>query len=313
MNAQPDPLEDRPAITRLPPMHALEAFESAARLSTFAAAAEELSVTQSAISHRIRLLEEHLGARLFVRVHRQVVLTPQGEQFLRGVREAMAQVANAAARIHARPGVALRITAAPSIAAHFLIPRMHRLIERMPELELEVDTSERVNDLNTEHFDVAVRLGAGTWAGCECEALLEERIRAFASPGYAAGFAAPRTFQALERAALIHNRSFSWTQWLRTTRGPVAIAARGRGMRFHEHRAATDAAVHGLGVVLSNDLIVMDARRRGLLVPFLDRDASFNRHYFAVYRPQHERIATIKAFIAWLREVIADEMARAPV
>jgi LysR family glycine cleavage system transcriptional activator len=289
-------------------MHALEAFEAAARLGTFAQAAEALFVTQSAISHRIRQLEESLGARLFVRVHKQVVLTPQGETFLAGVREAMQHIATAAAGVRGRPGRKVRITATPSAASAVILPRLAMLLERMPDLDLEIDTSERVNDLADGRFDLAVRMGGGTWPGLASERLSEERVGAYASPAYAGKFGRVRTLRTLERAALVHSRPFPWPQWLRAVGGPVQLAARTTGVHFHEHRAAIDAATHGLGVVLSNRLTSIEARRAGRLVPFVPETVDLRRDYYAAWVPASGRKEVVRAVVAWLRDAFAETL-----
>src|SRR4051794_4247312 len=151
------------APRRLPPMHAITAFESVARLGTFAQAAEELCVTQSAISHRIRLLEEHVGTPMFVRVHKHVVLTAQGERFLTGVREAMRHLGSAAAALGSVGLSKLRISSAPALASQILIPHLHDLLQKHEQLQLEIDTSSRLVDLRDGEYDVALRFGSGPW------------------------------------------------------------------------------------------------------------------------------------------------------
>src|SRR4051812_35218137 len=193
-------------IRRLLPMHALAAFEAAARLQTFARAAEELCVTQSAISHRIRQLEDHLGVKLFVRVHKQVVLTPPGQAFLREVRESMRRLAAASARVNDRPARKLRVTSSPALASTVLIPHLKDYFDQCGYVDLEIDTSARVMDLEDDRFDLALRFGTGNWPGHAAELLVEEQIAALASPAYAQGFGRNRTVSDLSRAALISSK-----------------------------------------------------------------------------------------------------------
>lgn len=288
-----------PAALRLPPMHALAAFEAAARLGTFAQAAEELCVTQSAISHRIRSLEEHLAAPMFVRVHKQVLLTPQGERFLDGVREAMRHLGTAAASVASGAQARLRITSSPALASQVLIPNLREFLQQHEGLQLEIDTSTRVTDMQEGGYDVALRFGSGPWPGLEQQLLLRETIIALASPAYAASFGSRRTRASLAKATLIHSSFFSWQSWLRSV-GSSLSPARSSGVTFHEPGGALDAAVHGLGVVLANQLMTLDLRQRRLLVPFVDASVDMRRHYYAVYRDDSPRSATIRAFLAWL-------------
>ena len=209
-------------------MHALAAFEAAARLQTFARAADELCVTQSAISHRIRQLEEHFGVRLFVRVHKQVVLTPPGQAFLTEVRESMRRLGDAAARVSDQPAKQLRVTASPALAFAVLIPHLKEYFERSGYVDLEIDTSTPVLDLGDNRFDLALRFGTGNWPGVVAELLVEEKLFALASPAYARSFGAKRTFADLSKATLIHSKAFSWNQWFRSVGNP-SLRRRRRG------------------------------------------------------------------------------------
>lgn len=289
---------------RLPPMHALAAFEAAARLSTFARAAEELCVTQSAVSHRIRQLEEHLGVRLFVRVHKQVVLTPPGQAFLAEVRDSMQRLSRAAARVTDKPADSLRITASPALAFTVIIPHLKDYLERHGHVDLEIDTSARLADMTEDRFDLGLRTGAGHWPGCVAELLAEERIMALASPDYIGGFGKRRGLADLARATLIHNKSFSWQQWFRSA-GIVQAPALPAGLTFVDVAGAVDAAVHGLGVVLANRGTTVEARRHGRLLPFVDHAANLGRHYFGVYRADSPRLDTIRGFLDWIKPLVA--------
>lgn len=290
-------------------MHALAAFEAAARLDSFARAADELCVTQSAVSHRIRQLEEHLGVRLFLRVHKHVLLTPHGERFLVGVREAMQQLAAAAAGVaEQRPARRLRVTCAPALASQILIPRLKSYLDRSDPLDIEIDTSTRMAELADEGFDLALRLGRAPWPGYEAELIAEERVVACCSPDYAARFGNVRHAGMLERATLIHGKPFSWAQWTRRVSGrPIALPP-SSGLVFQEVWAAIDAATHGLGVVLSNQVSALEARRAGRLVPFVAESVDLQRHYYGVYRADSARLDAIRHFLDWFGPLVRDEL-----
>jgi DNA-binding transcriptional LysR family regulator len=284
-------------------MHALTAFEAAARLGSFAKAAEELCLTQSAISHRIRLLEEHLSARMFVRVHNQVVLTHQGERFLDSVRQAI-RTLNTGADSVTSVQERLRVTSTPAVAAQILIPRLHEFLNAHPDLELEIDTSGKVVDMLTDTYDVALRYGTGPWPGLEQQLLLKEAVVALASPEYRSRFDAIADKGArLSSAALIHCRSFSWQAWERSVDYSFEVSQAG-GLNFGEVAAAMNAAVHSLGVVLSTHLASLDLRKRGLLVPYVDDEVDVRQHYYILYRRDSSRMRQVQAFAAWVLDCI---------
>lgn len=284
-------------------MHALAAFEAAARLQTFSKAAEEICVTQSAISHRIRQLEEHLGVKLFVRVHKQVVLTPPGQAFLTEVRESMERLSQASARVSDLPVKRLRITASHALAFSVLIPHLNEFFERSGYVDLEIDTSSRVLDLDDDRFDLALRFGTGNWPGYATELLVEEQVIALASPKYAAKFGRKRSIADLTKAALIHSKPFSWSFWFKSLGYPLPTSTT-KGLVFVDVAAAVDAAAHGLGVVLANRGASAPARRNGNLVPFIDQTVESHRHYFGVYRRDSEQIATIRDFLDWIKPLV---------
>jgi len=289
-------------------MHALAAFEAAARLQTFARAAEELCVTHSAISHRIRQLEEHLGVKLFVRVQKQMVLTPPGQAFLSEVRESMQRLGQAAARVSEQSARRLRITASPAIAFAVLIPHLKDYFERSGYVDLEIDTSSRVLDLERDRFDLALRFGPGNWPGYVSELLVEEKIIALASPGYVRAFGAARSLSDFPKATLIHSRPFSWNQWFKSVGHPQSVPVP-KGLVFVDVAAAIDAAIHGLGVVLANRATTAQARKDGSLVAFVENSIDLNRHYYGVYRDGSEHAETIRDFLDWIKPLVASTFA----
>ncbi|MCE4538653.1 LysR substrate-binding domain-containing protein [Pelomonas sp. P7] len=287
------------SFRRLPPIHALAAFEAAARLGTFARAAEELCITHSAVSHRIRQLEEQLGTTLFERGHMQVTPTAEGELFLKDVRQAMRQLEQATGAVGHEANRRLRVTASPAFAAHVLAPNLADFLAAHPGLQIEIDASTRSIDLGEGGFDVALRFGRPPWPQCEARLLLAERVMALASPGYAARFGPRRSLADLSRAALVDSRPFGWEAWRRAVDGPPLGAGAARP-HFGDNWAAVDAAGHGLGVVLANRLTSSAARRDGRLVRFVDAEADLAQHYYGVYPSNTPRREAIVTFLDWV-------------
>jgi len=286
------------AFRRLPPIHALTAFEAAARLGTFARAAEELCITQSAVSHRIRQLEEQLGVSLFARAHMQVTLTKDGELFLKDARRAMRQLERAAGAVGPEASRRLRVTASPAFASQVLVPQLAGFLATHPEIQVEIDASTPNADLADGSFDVALRYGRGPWPRCESRLLLTERVMALAAPQYAARFGARRSMGDLHRAALIASRPFAWDDWLRALDATLPVQP-GPRPHFGDNWAAVDAACHGLGVVLTNGLTSRAARREGRLVPFVDAQADLGLHYHGVFASDTPKRDAIATFLDW--------------
>ena len=286
---------------RLPPINALTAFEAAARLGTFARAAEELCITQSAVSHRIRVLEQQLGAALFARSHMQVALTQEGEVFLKDVRRAMRQLEQATGAVGHEANRRLRVTSSPAFASQVLVPHLSTFVATHPEVHVEIDASTQVVDLAEGSFDVALRFGHGWWPQCDARPLLAERVMALASPRYAARFGSRRSLSDLHRATLIDSCPFAWDAWLRAL-GIAPLTQPSPRPQFSDNWAAVDAASHGLGIVLANHVTSRAARREGRLVRFVQTDADLGLHYFGVFASNTTKRKAIESFLDWVAQ-----------
>src|ERR671939_179496 len=161
----------------LPPLSALRAFEAAARLKSFSKAAEELNVTPAAISHQIHALEEDLGVQLFRRLNRAVELTASARVLLPGLTEAFAGIRASVRRLRAHNDTGtLTITASPSLAAKWLVLRLHRFQEQHPEIDVRISTSDEIVDLTKGDFDLAIRYGTGRYPGLDVDLLMQNEV-----------------------------------------------------------------------------------------------------------------------------------------
>src|SRR5919206_1317283 len=152
----------------LPPLSALRAFEAAARLKSFSKAAEELSVTPAAISHQIHALEEDLGVQLFRRLNRAVELTASAKVLLPGLSEAFAGIQASVRRLRAHNDTGtLTVTASPSFAAKWLVPRLHRFQEQHPAIDVRLSATDNMVDLTRGDFDMGIRYGTGIYPGLD--------------------------------------------------------------------------------------------------------------------------------------------------
>jgi len=228
----------KPGRSSLVHLNALRAFEAAARQLSFAAAAQELNVTPSAISQQIRTLEEYLDTPLFVRSKVGITLTPQARDAYPAIREGLEQLTLGFERLRSsRHDRLVTLTAPPSLAARWLLPRIDRFRAQHPGLDIRIDASERRADFAAEGIDIGVRYGLGGYAGLEAEKLFEEQVIPVCSPALLPddGVADDRW---LARTTLIHDTTSefdptfpTWSQWLRA-RGKNEIEAT-RGLRMN--------------------------------------------------------------------------------
>lgn len=265
----------------LPSLNGLRAFEAAARHLSFTRAAAELNVTQTAISHQIRRLEEQLGLRLFVRQNRALSLTTEAQGYLPAIRAAFEDLRRATERLRRpeREGV-LTVSTTASLAAKWLVSRVAAFQDANPAIEVRITTSAHLVDFRREEVDMAVRYGRGNWPGLRAQWLMAEDIFPVCSPALLRGPKPLRRPEDLAHHTLLHTTVSreDWQLWLTAAGLPVALASR-RGLTFDQSFMAIQAAVDGLGVALGRTRFVeADIAAGRLVVPFdvvLPADAGF--------------------------------------
>src|SRR5689334_19797925 len=200
-------------MRRLPPLNALKAFEAAARSQNFTRAAEELRVTQGAISQQVKALEDTLGLKLFTRERQRLALTEAGREYLGVVRDALDRIALGTDRLVQRQrGGVLTISTSPDFAAKWLVHRLGRFAESHPAIDLRVSASMHHVDFAREDVDLAVRHGDGQWPGLHVTRLCSEQLFAVCSPAMAAKLKRPQ--DALKLPLLHLDDRSAWTAWL---------------------------------------------------------------------------------------------------
>jgi LysR family glycine cleavage system transcriptional activator len=236
---------------RLPSLNALKAFEAAARYESFTRAADELYVTQGAVSHQVKALEAELGFRLFHRERQRLVITEAGRSYLEVVRDAFDRLAAGTERLLQRQSAGvLTVTTSPNFAAKWLVHRLGRFAEAHPSIDLRVSASLNHVDFAREDVDVAVRHGDGRWPGLQVTRLCTEALFPVCSPKLLRGRHALRGRAAPRHRVLLHldDRS-DWAQWLEAAGVDGTDLA--RGPVFNQASMAIDAAVDGQGVALA--------------------------------------------------------------
>jgi LysR family glycine cleavage system transcriptional activator len=294
----------------MPSLNALRAFEAAARHSSFTKAALELNVTQAAISHQVKALEESLDAALFRRNNRVLELTEAARILLPDVTAAFDMLAAATDRFTARQRP-LVLTVLPSFAAKWLLPRLRRLRERHPSLDVKLDTSDDTMDFALDEVDVAVRYGQGNWPALASEKLLDEEIFPVCAPELLSGPAPLRNPSDLRQHVLLHDRmNETWAMWLK------AAGARGvnpdRGPAFTHSAMVLAAAIDGLGVALARSPLVADDIAAGRLVRPFRASLPAQASYYFVCRPADADEPRIVALRQWLRDEVAAMAPTAP-
>lgn len=310
---------------RLPPLNALRAFEAAARLLSFKNAARELHVTPGAISHQVKLLEEHLGVTLFRRLTRALELTPEAQAMLPKVQEGLESLAAAVDRVRARQAVAvLTIMAPPNFSARWLVPRLARFTHAHPSLELHLASRSAMidaRDYGAGHSPpegaedsplVMVRFGDGHYPGARVDELFSALYVPVCSPRLLKGEHPLRVPADLRFHTLLHDDTVveegvrpGWADWLRSV-GLEEVDAT-RGPHFSDASLAVEAALEGMGVALVLKPLVRSEIEAGrLAVPF-DIAAPTSFAYYLVTPEAYAANPHVAAFRAWLLDEVAPE------
>lgn len=312
---------------RLPPLGALRTFEAAARHLSFKHAADELSVTPTAVSHQIRGLETFLGVELFRRLTRALELTPEGEALLPKVREGFDCFAEGVAEVRRmKPGARLRVVAPPSFAARWLMPRLWRFSEREPNVELylrgslkAIDSAQQTSGggddegrrgRNRDTPQVWIRYGRGNYRGVRTDRLFEPVYTAVCSPALLQRRIALNKPEDLRHFALIHDETIPdralrprWEAWLAAA---GVHGVRVAGPHFSNSGLAISAAIDGLGVALLARQIVEGEIASGRLVAPFDVSIRCGFSYFIVSPENVADTPQVASFRDWLIEEAAD-------
>lgn len=285
----------------LPPLNALRVFEAAGRHLNFTRAAEELHVTQAAVSQQIRNLEERLGTRLFRRQHRRLLLTEEGQIYLPPVREALKHIAQATDRLQSRhmSGV-LTVSVLPSFASKWLVPRLHKFRDRHPDVDVRVSAFEWLVDFDRDQVDLAIRYGRGKWPGLRADPLLTEDVFPVCSPLLLDGPRALRRPADLRHHTLLHDdySREDWRVWL--TAAGVEGVDPGRGLSFSHTSIMLEAAENAQGVALGRTPLVADDLDRGRLVKPFRFSLPADYAYYIVCPVETADRPRIRAFREWL-------------
>ncbi len=302
-------------MIRLPPLNAIRAFEAASRHLSFQSAADELAVTPSALSHQIKLLEEHLQIRLFHRRNRAVELTSAGELIRDKVSAGFDQLREAFMMLAPDPGDrTLVVTTGPAFSAKWLAPRLHTFLEDHPDIDFRLSANLGLADFIADGIHAGIRFGGGDYEGLYTEKLFDEVLIPLVSPQLwnARGLKADES--AFNDLAILHDDSSifltgakSWKDWFAIMKMNPLRAERGTHFSHADH--GIEAAVDGGGIVLARlGLAWRDIAAGRLIAPF-DTALRVQSGFFFVCPEKNLELDKVLVFLAWLRDE-ADEQQR---
>ena len=292
---------------RLPSLNALKAFEAAARHESFTRAAEELSVTQGAVSHQVKALELELGIRLFDRERQGLAITRAGRSYLEVVRDALDRIALGTERIqHQSRSGALTVSTSPDFAAKWLVNRLGRFAETHSDIDLRISATLHHVDFAREDVDLAVRHGDGNWVGLDVVRLCSEQLFAVCSPKLRQRMREPSD---VLKFPLLHlDDRQDWSQWLEAA--GVADAELSHGPVLNRASMVIDAAIDGQGVALARTTLAAWDLINGRLERPFAAALRLSKSYWIVCPKATSMLPKITTFRDWLLSEAADDLRR---
>ncbi|GLU37231.1 LysR substrate-binding domain-containing protein [Pseudomonas sp. NBRC 100443] len=294
---------------KIPALNALKAFEVAGSTGSFTRAAELLNVTQSAVSRQVRQLEEQLGEPLLQRRHHHLQLTDAGRMLLRALQQSFDRIELTVRGIQQRQHLnRLRLNAPPTFASRWLLPRLGRLREAHPGLEVTLTTHLQDSLAETGTLDCAIRFGNGEWEGLDSSLLMHEKHIAVCAPGLLAQREETEQGMPLNGMTLLHvlarddQRYLTWRHWLDAAK-IQGVDLQG-GYEFDLLDMAIRAAIDGLGVTMADRQMVARELVAGQLVQLLDVQVDGHQSYWWVSRPGQELPEHVERFRDWLLEEV---------
>ena len=298
---------------RLPPLNSLKSFEAAGRLLSFTRAANELNVTQAAVSHQIKVIEDFLGLSLFIRYPRKLALTEQGRSLLPEVIEAFDRVSNAIGAISQEPSSKMiSVRLAPSFAAKWLSPRLKYFWLQHPEIDLCLYHAHPAVEFDREQIDIAVTYGKGDWPGVVADPILSLDFYPVCTPDFMSNDRPLSNINNLRYYSLLHDANYEcWSDWLKLA-GLQAINAN-KGTIIDDTNVLIQAAVDGQGVALGSSTFVQELLDSGRLIKPFDITLVNEFAYYVVCPEAHLKNPSVQAFKDWLLDLGNDRIQAAQV
>ncbi|SDA67415.1 LysR substrate-binding domain-containing protein [Mesorhizobium qingshengii] len=289
----------------LPSAGSLIVFEAAGRLSSFTAAGRELGMTQAAVSYAVRGLEEQLGAKLFQRRHRQVILTEAGERFHADVSLGLSHIRKSAEDLRLQAtGGHVTLAASTAFGSFWMMPRLQQFRDELPGIDLRIQTADRDLDIIAEGIPLAVRGGEPRdWADYHSLPLADEEIFPVAGASYLAKFGMPETVEHLATHRLIHleepyREAASWDEWFESAGGTLSDVA--RGLRINDYGLVIQAVMEGQGIALGWRHLAERLLASGLLVRVTSHTMTTGKAFYVVWPKNRELSDNARKVRDWL-------------
>ncbi len=292
---------------KIPPLKSLRAFEAAGRHLSFTRAADELFVTQAAVSHQIKALEDFLGIPLFIRRNRKLLLTDEGQNYWPKIRDIFENLTAATEQLRTQvAGGPITVSVIPTFATEWLIPRLSRFNETYPEIEVRLKASDAIVDFLQEDVDLAIYYESGSYPGLHSVTLLNERLTPLCSPSLLEGDIPLSSPEDLKHHNLLHDfNTNDWRRWLRLA-GVKGIELN-RGPVFSHSSMVQQAAVFGQGIAMGHLVLSQAEVKAGRLVQPFELMMESDLSYDLVCPIESAQRPKIKAFIDWLVETVQTE------
>ena len=295
-------------LRRLPPLNALKAFEAAARYESFTRAAEELCVTQGAVSHQVKALEAELGIKLFNRERQRLIITEAGREYLVVLRDTFDRIAVGTERLVQRQssGV-ITVSTSPDFAAKWLVNRLGRFAETHPGIDLRVSATLHHVDFAREDVDLAVRHGDGNWSGLDVVRLCTEQLFAVCSPKLLAGRNRITKPSDVLKFPLLHlDDSNAWAKWFEAV--DLRVADHLHGPVLNRASMVIDAAIDGQGIALARTTLAATDLINGRLVRPFAEALRLSKAYWIVCPKATSALPKITTFRDWLLAEAASDI-----
>ncbi|TPI31214.1 transcriptional regulator GcvA [Mesorhizobium sp. B3-1-9] len=294
-----------PQLAPLPPLQAIRVFEAVARHLSFTKAAQELGMTQAAASYQIKLLEERIGAPLFLRRPRQIELTEPGQRLAPAVSEAFAILGQAYAAARGGADGLLCVTTVLTFASNWLAQHLGSFQLAHPALAVRLDTSSRLTDFAREDVDLAIRSGGGKWPGLEAHKLLDADFTPMLSPKLAASIGGVNEPADLLRLPILDPGDVWWAQWFEAAGVTGHDLAKRPGSSMGAQAYEANAAMAGHGVAILTRALFKNEIADGRLVRPFDLVGDDGHAYWLVYPTARRNVPKIRAFRDWILAEIA--------
>jgi LysR family glycine cleavage system transcriptional activator len=293
--------------TRLPPLKALKVFEASARQLSFTRAAEELFVTQAAVSHQIKSLEEYLGIKLFIRKNRSLLLTEEGQSYYSDIKNIFSLLHDATEKLLARGAKgAITVSLQPSFAIQWLVPRLNTFNALNPEIDVRIKAVDQADNSLTQDVDIAIYHGRGRWPDVHLDKLHTEYLIPVCSPLLLQGKKPLNSIDDLTNHTLLHDSSRrDWKKWFKEV-GVKGVNVN-HGPIFSHSAMVVQAAVYGQGIALANSILVQPDIDAGRLISPVSHTMVSKDAFYIVCREHQVKIGKIAAFREWVLETVDQE------